>query len=400
MTNLTHSTIIPLIGGEVIGAELAFGSPPLEIMSYEAFWSNDQHIVNYYQNEIPYRVIDKGERPEKRADVISTTCPCAGLSTMSQGYGDDNAANQWMFKVAEYVLSELKPKVLWGENAPTLVGKIGTGVREKLYRIGRSYGYSMFLYRTKTLLHGGPQVRERSFYFFFEGDRVPVFNYFNREYDKIENVILNVTSNFQTDVINSKTPSQDPYYKFILEGIHGGRSHKEHASLVEPQNARGNDAFSYIERLGYTYNQVADWMKDNGFEREVEKCHRKHEKLAAGGSIMRRGVIVPKDRIGAFVGWYPTMLTHPIEDRFINYREAMTIMGLPSNFELLNPTKNTNHICQNVPVMTAKDMADEVIATLEGKREMIDATMAVQYNNTGNYEIMEQKISSLSALFD
>lgn len=390
MTNLTHASIIPLIGGLTIGAEQAHGSPPLHLMSWDGFWDNDRHIVNYYENEIPYHVIDKGSVPEKKADIVNSTCPCAGLSQMSHGYGDDNIANQWMPKTARYVLGEYKPQVYWGENAPGLAGKIGKNVREELYEIGREFGYSMFIYRTKTLLHGGPQVRERSFYFFFKGDKVPVFSYFNREYLKIEDVIRGVTSNFQHEVINPKTPSHNPYYKFILEHIHGGRTHREHAALIEPTNARGADTLAYIERMGYNYRQVGEWMAANGFEQEVEKCERRYEKLAAGGSIMRRGIVVPKDRIGAFVGWYPTSLTHPDEDRFITYREAMTIMGLPSNFELLDPKKSSNHICQNVPVMTAKDMADEVIATLEGKREMVNSTYAIQYNTTGEYEILDK----------
>jgi site-specific DNA-cytosine methylase len=181
--------------------------------------------------------------------------------------------------------------------------------------------------------------------------------------------------------------------------IHGGISHKEHAAAIDPTSARGIDAFSYIERAGHTYLQVAKWMQENGFEREVEKCLYKNEKLAGGGSIMRRGVIIPKDRIGAFVGHYPIMLTHPDEDRFINYREAMSIMGLPEDFELVdaNP-KVANHICQNVPVQTATDMASEVLAVLKGERIMVDTDYIVQYNGTKKMEY-ETKVDTLEAFF-
>ena len=41
--------------------------------------------------------------------------------------------------------------------------------------------------------------------------------------------------------------------------------------LVDPTSARGVDAFSYIERSGHDYLQVAKWMEANGYEREVEK---------------------------------------------------------------------------------------------------------------------------------
>jgi hypothetical protein len=105
---------------------------------------------------------------------------------------------------------------------------------------------------------------------------------------------------------------------------------------------------------------------------------------------MRRTTIVPRDHIGAFVGHYPNSLAHPIEDRYINYREAMSIMGLPEDFELLNPKKSANHICQNVPVQTATDMATEVVAYLNGERKMVDTDFIIQYNHNQKAEYTER----------
>jgi site-specific DNA-cytosine methylase len=387
MNNFTHASIVPLIGGETIGSARAFGAPPIHFMSYEAFAGNDSHILNYYENKIPYYVLDKGQAPTARADVVASVCPCAGLSMMSHGYGDDNENNKWMEITAQYILGEYKPRVFWGENAPGFAGKIGKNVREKLKKIGQDNGYTMTVYRTKSLLHGVPQIRERSFYFFWKDTKTPLLNYYNRPYTPIEDVIRNVKSNFQQEVINPKKPSENPYYRYILEEIHGGRTHVEHSHTIDPSSARGNDAFGYIEKMGHNYEQVAEWMQKNGHPEEVEKCKRKHAKLAAGGSIMRRGVIVPKDRIGAFVGHYPVMLTHPDIDRFITYREAMTIMGLPEDFELVNASpNNANHICQNVPVQTATDMATEVLGYLNGERQLVDTNYILQYNGTQTAE--------------
>ena len=273
----------------------------------------------------------------------------------------------------------MRPKVFWGENAPGFAGKIGDTVRNELKKIGKDNGYTMSVYRTKTLLHGGPQIRERSFYFFWQGDKTPLMNYYNRPHTPIEEVLKGVKSNSQMEPINKKTPSKDDiYYKFILEEIHGGIDHKEFAEIVEPQKVRNADVFSYIERMGYDYQQVGAWMEKHGYEKEVEKCKYRYAKLKAGGNIMRRGTIVPKDNIGAFVGHYPTMLTHPVEDRYITYREAMTIMGLPSDFELLNPKKSANHICQNVPVQTATDMASKVSDLMRRLRVFMDLQIPLQ----------------------
>lgn len=395
---IKHADIIPLIGGMTLGSERAFGNRPDYLLSYEAFWPNDRHLVNHYENEVPYLVLDKGERPSHKVDVVSSTCPCAGLSQMSHGFGDHNPNNQWMPKVAKYVMEELKPEVYWGENAPGFAGKIGANIRAELYAIGRAAGYSLTVYRTRSLLHGVPQVRERSFYFFWRGDRTPLLHYYNEPWKSIEQTILDARGNSQREPINPKTPSQDPYYRYVLEVIHGGISHTEFCKIVEPTATRGADCLTYIETSGHNYiKDVAPWMAANGYDREVPKCHYRQNKIDSGGSVMRRGVIVPKDRIGAFVGHYPTSLTHPIEDRFINYREAMTIMGLPDNFELLDPKKSVNHICQNVPVKTAQDMASEVRAYLEGKRETIKSTYTFQYNHTQRYETVDEENNTLEA---
>jgi site-specific DNA-cytosine methylase len=391
---MKHASIIPLIGGETIGMQNAFGTRPDYFMSYTPFYSNDQHILNYYDNEVPYYVLDKNETPSEKVDIVSSVCPCAGLSMLSHGYGDHNENNKWMIETTKYILGESKPQVFWGENAPGFAGKIGANVRGQMRTIAKENGYSMSVYRTKSLLHGVPQVRERSFYFFWQGNKTPILNWYNRPYKTIEDTIIDAgKTNSMQEPINTKTPSKDdPYYRFALEVMHGGMNHQQFSETFTAQNARSNDVNSYIEQAGYDYLTVGKWMKENGYEREVAKCEYKYNKLKDGKSIMRRGTIIPKNYIGAFVGHYPTSLTHPIEDRYITYREALSIMGMPSDFMLLDPKKNVNHICQNVPVQTATDMATEVREALLGNREFIDSTMTFQYN--GNHTIDSESKST------
>jgi len=227
-----HASIIPLIGGETLGAEKAFGTRPEFLLSFEPFYSNDQHIVNYYNNEVPYYILDKGDQPHTKVDVIGSVCPCAGLSQMSHGFGDHNENNKWLLETTKYVLQDLKPKVLWGENAPGFAGKIGDNIRNMMYGMARDAGYSMTVYRTRSLLHGVPQVRERSFYFFWQGDKTPKLNWYNRPYKSIEQTILDARGNTLQEPINKKTPSQDPYYRYILEEINSGMSHKDFSAQL------------------------------------------------------------------------------------------------------------------------------------------------------------------------
>ncbi len=109
---------------------------------------------------------------------------------------------------------------------------------------------------------------------------------------------------------------------------------------------------------------------------------------------MRRGVIVPKDYIGAFVGAFPTMLTHPDEDRFLTIRECLSIMGLPEDFILQGGKKNINHICQNVPVTTAQDMADHVHRFVTGRldNQLIETPFMVQDNKTQTKEVERSSV--------
>jgi len=77
---------------------------------------------------------------------------------------------------------------------------------------------------------------------------------------------------------------------------------------------------------------------------------------------------------------------HPSEDRFFNVRELLHLMGMPHDFQI-DSTKNINHICQNVPVNTAQDWAEEVIKFCKGKAEMSLFTFLKQDNTT--QEIVE-----------
>lgn len=401
----THASIVPLIGGMTLAQHDHSGAPPEYLLTYEGFQDNESHLLNYYKYkhglEVPYYFVDRGDKPHKKVDIVNTTCPCAGLSQLSHGFGTDNKNNQWMLKSAEFVLSEIKPIVFWGENAPGFAGKIGDVIRGQMIAIGKKYGYSMSIYRTKSLLHGTPQVRSRSFYFFWNNGKVPIFDWYETPYQRIESLIREAAgSNFQMEAINPKTPSKDPYYRFILEEMFGGIDHKTFShEKMEALNVRSNDVLSFIESKNVTYSELTKWLRDKGYESEAVKCERRDAKLAAGQNIMRRGTIIPRDHIGAFVGHYPGCLTHPDEDRYITYREAMAIMGLPGDFELLNPKKSANHICQNVPFKTARDMAYEVFEAIEDRRRWINKDYSIQmnYNKTTEFPVLETNKSTLGA---
>ena len=349
------------------------------------FQANEEHLQNYYNYEVPYLNLSKGENPNESVDVVNTVCPCAGLSSLSPQAASNSPMNDWMIKSAEYVLAEVQPKVFWGENAPRLASKMGEPVVKRLRKIGEANGYTFSIFKTKSLLHGLSQVRDRTFYFFWKGDKVPLLEYIDRKPSTIADDIRAVQEDYNDPMsmilTNDKTPSEEPYYKYILEELEGGITHAEFAAKLD----KSVGLQDYIEERT-NYRVVAKWMREHGYDTVAKKCDRQYHKLKAGGNIMRKGVEIPKDKIGAFVGHMPTNLTHPDEDRFLTVREALSIMKLPNDFELLNPKRSLNHICQNVPVTTAEHPAAMVKKYLEGRLDLIDTNFMVQDNKKKTYE--------------
>jgi len=392
----SHAAIVPLIGGLPLGTENVFKKKPEYVLSYSTFGANDSQYRAYHK-DVPYYRIDENEVPSslKAVDVVGATCPCAGLSSLSPSASTDNKANDWMIESAKYVLSKVKPKVFWGENAPRLASKMGEPIVKELRKIAKANGYTMSLYKTKSKLHGLSQTRDRSFYFFWKGNVIPHMNFYQRSHDKIEDVIRTAyvsNDDPMNELTNDKKPTDNPFYKYVLEELEGGITHKEFQQKIN----KTINPLDYLENRGIQYDKVAEWMSANGFDKQAKRCLEIHKKLKSGGNIMRKTTEIPKDYIGAFVGHMPMCLTHPDEDRYLTIRECLAIMKMPDDFQLQGGRKNLNMICQNVPVTTAEDMAQNILDWLNGKLDTREAAFAVFDNKTKtvNYEEAPQTLES------
>jgi len=256
---------------------------------------------------------------------------------------------------------------------------MGEPVAKKLRAIAAENGYTFSLYKTKSILHGLSQVRDRTFYFFWQGDQVPVLNYFNRPHETIEETIENcvlLDDDPMNVPVSKHLPSDDPFYKYLLDVVYPGKTHTEICAMLP----KSTGAQLIIEGQGHKYEDIARWMRTNGYEKQALRCEAIDAKLQAGGNVMRKLLEFPRDYIGAFVAHLPTQLIHPLECRFLTIRECLEIMKMPSNFQLQGGVKNLNMICQNVPVTTATDMAREVLAVLKGDRDLISTDFLIQDN--------------------
>ena len=382
MDNITYASIVPLIGGETIAMQNVFGREPEYIMSYSGFKANDSQLSNYYNNRMPYLLLDQGGTAPYTVDIVNSVCPCAGLSSLSVSSSSDHAYNDWMVESSRYVIESVKPKVLWGENAPRLASKMGEPVVNRLKQIAKDNGYTFSLYKTKSILHGLSQIRDRAFFFFWKGKNIPVFEYYKRPHITIEDQIRSSATNtddpMQQIIVQKENPTNNPFYQYVLEEMHGGISHTDFFKMI----TKTTNVLHHFEDNGGKYNDMAAWLDKRGFERHASKARRMGNKLAAGGNIMRKTTEIPKNYIGAFVGHMPHMITHPDIDRYLNVRECLDIMKMPKDFMLQDPIKNLNMICQNVPVTTAQDMAYNIRKFVEDNIELIETDFLVQDNKT------------------
>ena len=155
--------IIPLIGGLALGCERATNYLPEVVLTYPEFCKNEVHLKNYWENfGIKFQNVSEAKLTSSLA-FIAALPPCAGLSMLNRSStrGSNASQNIWITKTARYVLSILKPKVFWGENAPALFSNANILVNE-LKKIGNLNGYSFSMVLMDIFLHGIPSGEQSS----------------------------------------------------------------------------------------------------------------------------------------------------------------------------------------------------------------------------------------------
>jgi site-specific DNA-cytosine methylase len=392
-------TIVPLIGGMTIGNAKAVGHDPDFLISYEAFGGNDSHCTAYFE-KTPYIIADAESNmlPSydqalfEDVDFVSAVCPCAGLSmlnssrnTSGMSRGADAAQNDWMYKSARLVLEQVRPKVFWGENAPGLYSKMGEKVVEKLRAIGKEFGYSFSMVKTNTFLHGIPQNRMRTFYFFWRDTDAPLLNFYERKAPILEEYLADVPADAK---------HMDQYF---------GIGRLEESGWFQFAKAKGWSARKLIES---EYKTIQHWMYGEGLMDEgiawaeenentgmVKFINHVKNKLSQGLGYWDGTPLIFKEATNAIIA-KNAAIVHPTEERGITLREAMYLMGLPHDFELQDG--HWNHICQNVPTTTAADWTAEVVRYIKGEIQEFGGEFVKQNNINKRIEHTEYAVSSKS----
>jgi len=105
------------------------------------------------------------------------------------------------------------------------------------------------------------------------------------------------------------------------------------------------------------------------------------KKLGMGKNfrLSHRVLCVDKHHVYAVVGEMMERNIHPTEDRRMNVREYMHLMGMPHDFDLNGP-KEYGKLPQNCPVTTNEDITREVVAIINGKRPFSNHRFEMQNN--------------------
>ena len=372
---MKHLALVPLIGGMAIGAEKVLGGPPEAVLSYSAFAGNDQFYMKYLAQrglDIKRYEIDDVEIPTfSDIDIVTSVCPCAGLSsvtTRAAGAAAGCQQNEWMKLSTRHALRTIRPRVLIGENAPALATKTGQPVAQILKEIGKEFGYSMQLVKTSTHLHGIPQRRVRSFFILYRDGGPFEIQWSHNEY---EGTWTEYLDSFEVKEETSFKPSARHQELWELGRKVKAMGEAEYTTFMH--NTKQSTLQVILEEHPVIDSFLAEHL-DGEDETKAKLAYdivRCRNKTAQGKRFWDGSVVMTKQKNYNSVMWRTIqwMWRHDLK-RPISPREQMRLMGLPENFEV--PRANLNAICQNVPICTASWIVSESIAALNGERELWD----------------------------
>lgn len=375
---MQHIALVPLIGGMAIAGETVLGSEPKAVVSYDAFDLNDGFYMNWLRKRgLDTERISLDSRPDYtpdfgEIDLITSVCPCSGLSAANTSAGAGCQQNEWMYKSTEWALSKARPRVLIGENAPRLFGSFGQMVAINLRTIAERYGYTMMLVKTSTHFHGIPQKRERSFFLMFRDRALPPM--IHGQQAQYDGTWINFLDTFDEDDTKGQvqtTKHAEELWRISTEGM--GISREEVRDIII------KDRTSLLVLIVVKMPEVRDRYIDEYLESEdrvkaslARKFNYTREKMA------KSGVCNVWDDSPLFVKtpYYPSVMHKTVgrtyrhdKMRTLTPREQMRLMGLPESMDV--PQSYLNAIAQNVPTCTAGWIIHEAMQVLDDCRPAV-----------------------------
>jgi len=384
---------VPLIGGFALANQNITKTLPVAVTSYSPFEGNDNLYLRYLQKKnihVPYFQIDKLEEGKIRdvqhligkLDFASAVPPCSGLSlagNIKKGCRGTSPVNDWMYKSAEFMLGTLRPTVYVFENAPTLFTSAGDVVREQLIEIARYHGYAGTFYKTDTLLHGIPQRRPRTYAIFHKGNQAPILEYHKEKSPTISEYLKSIPKDA---TLQNKYATKEPFINDfeIVKYLKQRYNNQWREELLSIRDHISSYGYLHKKDLLEDYQKFVDELKDQAHPTSIKDIAHVIKKINMGKNfrLSHRVLILDKDFIYAVVGEMMERNLHPTEDRRINIREYLHLMGMPHDFDLED--NEFGKLPQNCPVKTNEFITKEVIAIIKGKRQFSSQRFEMQNN--------------------
>ena len=393
---------IPLIGGFPLAAMKATGENPQAVTSYTPFFDNDNLYLRYLKKkniDIPYYNIDKEENITdlskfiNKLDFVVGTPPCAGLSAAASLSKEDrlnSTVNDWMINSVEYVIGTLKPTVYTFENAPGLYTEMGAHVRAQLIDLCKTHGYAITFYKTDTLHHGIPQRRPRTYAILLKGNQAPKLRYTNSECPSVAEYLKDIPANAQAQDLYMSKEFEIKNFEIVkfLKEEYGNKWREEFLNTKDHLTS-----YDFLTRkdLLQKYKKFID-DNDQSHPSSVKDINHVIKKIGMGKNyrLSHRVLCLDKHHVYAVIGEMMERNIHPTEDRRMNMREYMHLMGMPHDMEIYDRGE-FGKLPQNTPVNTSKFIVEEIMAIVKGERELSNDMVYMQnnikYNQTSNKEI-------------
>ena len=185
----------------------------------------------------------------------------------------------------------------------------------------------------------------------------------------------------QDEPINNKDPDESLIKEFVLNKVQ--LTHKEFVEWEGKKQRSKHSYYRWIEKNA-NFTDCLTYIKANHGEnnKDYKRVTNVINKLTNGKNYMVPGPFFFHDKVNAMVGRTITSTLHPTQNRYLNVREVMHLMGMPHDFEF-SPSEQgatINMLAQNVPSFTAKDMTTEVMKFCRGELEMSDQSFLMQNN--------------------
>ena len=395
---IKFTTIIPSAGGLLLPMIEVFGNLPDKIYSYKEISERDKNCLEYLKKKninLICEFLDDQEISESY-DVIGILAPCAGLSDLVKTHERNEDNNNWILKTLSLAL-KTKSKIVFGENSANLLSSMGEKVKEEMMEIAKKNNYRILFYKTKAQNYGNPQKRERCFYICFNKDfynEIPLIE--NNHYSK--KGLIDYVNNESTSDLNKKKPSDNVYYKFMYKKMSDKYPNevKDHASFIKKMVELKKDRkYIRLQREALKYmDELLEFLKDD--KENLDKINRIKKKLEEDKNFWGDKITISHYNVPVMVANSCINLVHPYLDRFINKREAISLMDFPQDYDYVTDKK---YFFKNVPLKMSTHIIKNIKNFLNKKYFTFkkDAESEIQIYDPEESPLLESELFSSSS---